>query len=92
VHGLEEALADRPALADLGYLGTGWTVPDRKPKGGQLTEVSRAFNRCHSAVRAPVEWVFATLKQGRCLRRFRPSPHKVGVFVAAIGVLTWWGW
>ena len=40
----------------------------------------------------PVEWVFAALKQWRCLRRFRPCPRKVGMFAAAIGLLTWWGW
>jgi hypothetical protein len=92
VHGMEEALAGRMVLADLGHLGTWCRTPDRKPKGGQLSEVSRAFNRCPSSVRAPVGWVFAALKQWRCLRRFRPSPGKVGVFVAAIRVLTWWGW
>lgn len=92
VHGLDEALAGRLVLADLGYLGTGWLTPARRAPGGRLTEVVKECNRAHSAARAPVEWVFAQLKQWRCLRRFRGCPHKVGVFVAAIGVLTWWGW
>lgn len=92
VHGLDEALAGRTVLADKGYRGTGWNIPARRAPGGELTEVVKGCNRAHSAARAPVEWVFAQLKQWRCLRRFRGCPHKVGVFVAAIGVLTWWGW
>jgi hypothetical protein len=65
VCGLDRILADRPVLADLGFLGCGVSTPLRKPKGGELCELERANNRAHASARAPVERTIALFKQWR---------------------------
>ena len=42
-------------FADLGYRGTGYFTPRRKPVGGQLTDQQREYNERISAIRAPIE-------------------------------------
>ena len=63
--GLQRLLADRPVLADLGFLGCGVQTPLRKPPGGKLCELEGANNRAHASARAPVERTIALFKQWR---------------------------
>jgi hypothetical protein len=67
VCGLDHLLADRPVLADLGFVGCGVGTPVRKPPGGKLCELERANNRAHASVRAAVERTIALLKQWKVL-------------------------
>jgi hypothetical protein len=72
--GLDRLLADRPVLADLGFLGCGVQTPVRKPKGGKLRELERANNRAHASARAPVERTIALFKQWRVVGRGYRGP------------------
>lgn len=86
-HNLEKLLEGFLVLGDLGYVGTPWVVPIKKPRWRELTEVEKACNVAHSQVRCAVERVFAKLKSWKCLSRFRSSPGKATAAVAAVGVL-----
>lgn len=66
--GLAKVLADRPVLADLGFLGCGVATPIRKPPGGKLCELEKVNNRAHASARAAVERTIALLKQWKALR------------------------
>lgn len=63
----EDLLADRPVIADLGYLGTAVIVPRRKPQGGELSDSDRACSREISALRSAVERATAHLKNWKML-------------------------
>jgi hypothetical protein len=54
-------------FADLGYRGTGYFVPRRKPVGGQLADRQRDDNARFSAIRAWIERAVANLKTWRIL-------------------------
>lgn len=54
-------------FADTAYLGTGLCVPRRKPKGQDLTESAREYNRAIASRRASVERVIAHLKNWKLL-------------------------
>jgi len=63
---------DIPRLADLGYLGTTWTIPHKSSKLHKLTKEQRQKNKKHARRRILVEHVFAHIKKFRILRdRYR---------------------
>jgi hypothetical protein len=72
--GMQGALADRSALADLGFLGCEVATPIRKPRGGKLCELERATNRAHASARAPVERTIALFKQWKVVGRGYRGP------------------
>ena len=60
------------AIGDLGYQGSVLTVPNKKPKGGTLSEQEKAYNREHASERILVEHVIGKLKIFKILKdRFR---------------------
>ena len=74
-----------PKQGDLAYVGTaGVEVPQRKPRGGQLTAEQQAANRQKASVRVHVEHGIRRLKAFRILRE--PYRHALGLFpmVAAV--------
>jgi hypothetical protein len=54
-------------FADTAYTGTGLCVPRRKPKGQDLTESARDYNRAIASRRASVERVIAHIKNWKLL-------------------------
>jgi hypothetical protein len=77
-------------LADLGYEGEPetFTIPVKKPKGGQLTIDQQAYNAIHGALRCLGERANSLLKTSyRALRRYRGCPWQLGDVVAAALVL-----
>lgn len=75
-------------FADLGYRGTGYFTPRRKPVGGQLTDQHREYNERISAIRAPIERAVANLKTWRILHTDyrRPLHTHNDALHAAIGL------
>ena len=75
-------------FADLGYRGTGYFTPRRKPVGGELSEQQREYNERISAIRAPIERAIANLKTWRILHtEYRRPLHTYDDAVhAAIGL------
>jgi DDE superfamily endonuclease/Helix-turn-helix of DDE superfamily endonuclease len=70
---------------DTAYTGTGLCVPDRKPKGQNLTESARKFNRMIASQRASVERVIAHLKNWKLLGTgYRGLLDRFDVFLDAI--------
>jgi hypothetical protein len=70
---------------DTAYTGTGLCVPDRKPKGGRLTESARDFNRMIASQRASVERVIAHLQNWRLLATgYRGLLDRFDVFLDTI--------
>lgn len=51
-----------PKKADLGYVGTSWQTPLKKPAGGSLSEEAKQFNLTHSKERILVEHVIGKMK------------------------------
>ncbi len=81
---------DLPALADLGYEGEEdvFTLPIKKPTGGQLTDPQRQHNWLHAYARAGAEQANSLLKTTfKALRRISLSPSTIGKIVAAALVL-----
>jgi len=79
-----------PALADLGYEGEPetFTIPVKKPTGGQLTLDQQAYNAVHGALRCLGERANSLLKTTyKALRRYRGCPWRLGDIVAAALVL-----
>ncbi|MER6408968.1 transposase family protein [Streptomyces viridosporus] len=95
-HGLLDTL-DRFAaehgivtLTDTGYEGApaGFRIPHKKPKGGQLTDAQKQFNKIIGALRALAEKANADLKvRFKALRRVSLSPGRIGDITAAALVL-----
>lgn len=78
------------ALTDLGYEGEPetFTIPVKKPKGGQLTVDQQAYNAVHGALRCLGERANSLLKTTyKALRRYRGCPWRLGDIVAAALVL-----
>ena len=79
-----------PALADLGYEGEPevFTIPFKKPKGGELTVDQQAFNAVHGALRCLGERANSLLKTTfKAPRHHRGYPWHLGKIVAAALVL-----
>ena len=77
-------------LADLGYEGeaTTITVAFKKPKGGELSDVQKTFNKAHNGVRAIGERGNSLLKTTfKALRNVSLCPWKIGKIAAAALVL-----
>lgn len=78
------------ALTDLGYEGEPetFTIPVKKPKGGQLTIDQQTYNAVHGALRCLGERANSLLKTTyKALRRYRGCPWRLGRIVAAALVL-----
>jgi hypothetical protein len=72
-------------FADTAYTGTGLCVPYRKPKGQDLTETARDYNRAIASRRASVERVIAHLKNWKLLATgYRGLLHRFPMFLDAI--------
>lgn len=56
-----------PKKADLGYVGTSWETPFKRPKGGSLSPEARQFNLTHSKERILIEHVIGKMKIFRIL-------------------------
>jgi hypothetical protein len=87
---LAEILTDLRVLGDLGYEGESdtITVAFKKPKGGQLTNVQKTFNKAHNGVRAIGERGNSLLKTTfRALGNVSLCPWKIGKIAAAALVL-----
>ena len=54
---------DIMVLGDLGYLGTGFEVPIKKPKKKALSKEDKAYNRWHSGLRVGVEHAIGRMKK-----------------------------
>ena len=68
-------------LADLGDEGEPetFTIPVKKPKGGQLTIDQQAYNAIHGALRCLGERANSLLKTSyKALRRYRGCPWQLG--------------
>ncbi|WP_279339931.1 transposase family protein [Sphaerisporangium perillae] len=77
-------------LGDLGYEGEAdtITVAFKKPKGGELTDVQKTFNKAHNGVRAIGERGNSLLKTTfKALRNVSLCPWKIGKIAAAALVL-----
>ncbi|MFI3218006.1 MAG: transposase family protein [Methylococcales bacterium] len=62
-------------------------MPKKKPKNGQLTADEKAENHVISALRMPIEHVFAGLKRMNCLRhvyRNRNGQDDQFIFLSAV--------
>jgi hypothetical protein len=71
---------------DLAYVGTaGVETPQRKPRGGQLSDAQRAANRQKASVRVHVEHSIRRLKAFRILRE--PYRHALGLFPMVAGTV-----
>lgn len=95
-HGIIDGLRDAQVkvIADNGYRGSGFEVPQRRrpkdPETGQRRRLSRnqkAVNSAHARQRGPGERANAQLKTWRILRELRCCPHQVTDLVKAVLVL-----
>jgi hypothetical protein len=81
---------DLRVLGDLGYEGEAHTiiVAYKTPRGGELTDIQKAFNNAHNGVRAIAEHGNSLLKTTfKALRNVSLCPWKIGKIVAAALVL-----
>jgi hypothetical protein len=95
-HGILTALRDAgvKVIADNGYRGAGFEVPQRRrpadPETGQRRRLSanqKAVNAAHARQRGPGERANAQLKAWRILRKIRCCPRRVTALVKAVLVL-----
>tara|TARA_B100001971_G_C18107090_1_gene492117 strand:- start:78 stop:956 length:879 start_codon:yes stop_codon:yes gene_type:complete len=56
---------DMMVLGDLGYLGTNFEIPLKKPKKKKLSKEDKAYNRWHSGLRVGVEHAIGRMKKFR---------------------------
>lgn len=80
----------RRVLGDLGYEGEASTitVAFKKPKGGQLSDEQKTYNKVHNGLRAIGERANSLLKTTfKALRNVSLCPWKIGTIVAAALVL-----
>ena len=77
-----------PKKADLGYVGTSWETPLKKPRKGSLLEEEKQFNRNHSKERILVEHVIGKMKIFKILaERFRnPLKKHMIIFKNIAGI------
>ena len=57
--GILEEISPSRCIADKGYIGTGMTVPYRKPPQGELTEAQKQANKAINKTRYVVERTIA---------------------------------
>lgn len=77
-------------LGDLGYEGEAETitVAFKKPKGGELTDIQKTYNRIHNGIRAIGERGNSLLKTTfKALHNISLCPWRIGKIVAAALVL-----
>jgi DDE superfamily endonuclease/Helix-turn-helix of DDE superfamily endonuclease len=95
-HGILDALttAGVRVIADNGYRGSGFAVPQRRrpadPERGQRRRLSRnqkAVNSAHARQRGPGERANAQLKSWKVLRKIRCCPRRTTDLVKAVLVL-----
>jgi hypothetical protein len=95
-HGLIDALqaAGVKVIADNGYRGAGFEVPQRRrpadPETGERRRLSRnqkAVNSAHARQRGPGERANAQLKSWKILRKIRCCPRRATDLVKAVLVL-----
>jgi hypothetical protein len=94
-HGLIDALhaAGARVVADNGYRGAGFVVPQRRrpraPETGRrrLSRNQREVNSAHARQRGPGERANAQLKSWKILRKIRCCPHRATSLVKAVLVL-----
>ena len=95
-HGLIDALhaVGARVVADNGYRGSGFAVPQRRraadPETGERHRLSRnqkAVNSAHARQRGPGERANAQLKSWKILRKIRCCPHRATSLVKAVLVL-----
>jgi hypothetical protein len=94
-HGLIDALhtAEVRVIADNGYRGSGFAVPQRRrpadPEIGRrrLSRNQREVNAAHARQRGPGERANAQLKSWRILRKIRCCPRRATTLVKAVLVL-----
>ena len=95
-HGILEALRDAQVkvIADNGYRGAGFEVPQRRrpadPDTGERRRLSgsqKQVNSAHARQRGPGERANAQLKAWRVLRKIRCCPRRVTDLVKAVLVL-----
>jgi hypothetical protein len=95
-HGILDALraAEVKVIADNGYRGSGFVVPQRRrpadPDTGQRRRLSRnqkAVNSAHARQRGPGERANAVLKSWKILRKIRCCPRRATDLVKAVLVL-----
>ncbi|MCP4257271.1 MAG: transposase [Planctomycetes bacterium] len=56
---------DMMVLGDLGYLGTDFEIPIKKPKKNELSKENKRYNRWHSGLRVGVEHAIGRMKKFR---------------------------
>jgi hypothetical protein len=81
---------NHPALGDLGYEGESGTitVAFKKPKGGELTDDQKTYNKAHNGKRAIGERGNSLLKTTfKALRNVSLCPWKIGAIAAAALVI-----
>lgn len=94
-HGLLDALTDSAVsvVADSGYRGTGFAVPQRRrpadPETGRrrLSRNQREVNAAHARQRGPGERANASLKSWKILRKIRCCPLQATRLIKAVLVL-----
>jgi hypothetical protein len=94
-HGILDALtaAGIRVIADNGYRGSGFTVPQRRrpadPETGRrrLSRNQKAVNAAHARQRGPGERANAQLKSWKVLRKIRCCPRRITDLVKAVLVL-----
>lgn len=95
-HGVIAALRDAQVkvIADSGYRGAGFAIPQRRrpadPETGERRRLSRnqkAVNSAHARQRGPGERANAQLKSWKILRKIRCCPHRATDLVKAVLVL-----
>jgi hypothetical protein len=95
-HGILDALttAGVRVIADNGYRGSGFAVPQRRraadPETGERRRLSRnqkVVNSAHARQRGPGERANAQVKSWKILRKIRCCPHRATDLVKAIVVL-----
>ena len=80
-------------VADNGYRGSGFAVPQRRraadPETGRrrLSRQQKQVNAAHAAQRGPGERANAQLKSWKVLRKIRCCPHRATALVKAVLVL-----
>ncbi len=95
-HGIIDALqaAEVRVIADNGYRGAGFEVPQQRrpadPETGERRRLSRnqkAVNSAHARQRGPGERANAQLKSWKILRKIRCCPHRATSLIKAVLVL-----
>ena len=94
-HGLIDALraAQVRVVADNGYRGSGFAVPQRRrrsdPQTGRrrLSRNQREVDAAHARQRGPGERANAQIKSWRILRKIRCCPHRATSLVKAVLVV-----